>query len=407
MKRKTVFAVLAATFATCLVVTGSCFSQEIPKPGTTIDKNNYKKYAHLFPEEFLPIFENGFGLLTPIHMNVVATKPASVPKEFLDLSAKNKGKYGIDAQGNVTGGYQREGLPFPDLQRNDKDFATKLMWNFDCRYYADEMDQNLSQSFEKRKGEAVRENIARIIFVWYKGRLVATPKPDLPNPIGLYKTQLVHWAAPDSMKNTMNLSYRYVDVKKPDETYLFLPSMRRTLRAEAGQRSTPLLGSTAALDDLGGFDGRVPEFTYTIVGEQKVLAITDNKVTRESALNMAKTTLPFPYDNYEVRDTYVIDIKPKNPRYPQGRKRIWLDKETCSHVFYTVAFDRAGKAWKVWAFAFRRHPVLGNQYPVADGPFGIDLQFGMANYSVTNATVNNRNYTYNEFTPAALLRRGR
>ena len=29
------------------------FGQEMPAPGTTIDKTNYKKYAHLFPEEFL------------------------------------------------------------------------------------------------------------------------------------------------------------------------------------------------------------------------------------------------------------------------------------------------------------------------------------------------------------------
>ena len=329
------------------------FGQEMPAPGTTIDKTNYKKYSHLFPEEFLPAFEDGWGLIPPVHMKVVPSKPIAIPKEYLALSAKNKNKYGLDAQGNLTGGYNREGLPFPDLQRNDKDFVTKFMWNFDCRYVFDEnIDHARGNSFEKRKGEDLRWTKFQLIFCYFKNRLVVSPKPDLPNPQGIYKVSLIHFLYPDSIKNTMNMFYRYVDPNKPDDSYLYLPSMRRVIRAEAGQRSTPSMGNIAATDDVWGFDGRIPEFTYTLVREQKVLGITDNNFHPTSA-TWKKNDLPFPYDNYEIRDTYVIDIKPKDPKYPQSKKRIWVDKEDGSTIYYIVAWDRAGKIWKIMDAAFQ------------------------------------------------------
>lgn len=383
------------------------FGQEMPATGATIDKSNYKKYAHLFPEEFLQAFEDGWGLIPPIHVNVVGSKPIPVPKEWIALSEKNKGKYGLDAKGNLTGGYNREGLPFPDLQKNDKDFATKLMWNFDCRYILDEeLDHARGASFEKRRGEDLRWNNAYLITLYFKGRLAVSPKPDLPNPLGLYKAGMVHFLNPDSIKNTITLTYRYVDPNKPDDTYLYLPSMRRVLRAEAGQRSTPLLGNIAALDDLRGFDGRIPEFTYTVVREQKVLAITENTfLPKPSAWK--KKDLPFPYDNYEIRDTYVIDIKPKDPKYPQSKKRIWLDKENGGNIYYSVAWDRAGKLWKVWMLPFKRHAMLGDKFPTVGGAFGVDVQFGMATYYSADITVNDQKYTYSDFSPASLLKRGR
>ena len=36
--------------------------------------------------------------------------------------------------------------------------------------------------------------------------------------------------------------YRYLDPVKDDDMWLYVPALRRTLRAEAGQRSTPVQG---------------------------------------------------------------------------------------------------------------------------------------------------------------------
>lgn len=397
---------LAFTFMTGLFLSVVSFAQELPKPGTRVDKSNYKTYAHLFPEEFLPAFTDGFGLMPPVHMNVVASQPIRIPKVWLDYSAKNKGKYAIDANGNLTGGYNREGLPFPDLKTGDKDFATKFMWNYDCRWAYDETIDHAGGTFEKRKGEPVRWSTAELKILYFKNRMEVSPKPDLPNPLGIYKATMIHWRKPDSMKNTINLSYRYVDPTKPDDTYLYLPSLRRVLRAESGQRSTPLLGNLAAMDDIAGFDGRIPDFTYTLVKEQKVLAVTDNKVDMRVEKWKSKE-LPFVNDGYEIRDCYVIDIKPKDPKYPQSTKRIWIDKEDGISIYYVVTWDRAGKVWKMWLHAFRRHSMLGERMPIMDKAFAIDTQFGMATFYSTITTANDQKYTYSDFSTSNLLKLAR
>jgi hypothetical protein len=389
----------------------SSLAQELPKPGTTIDKSNYKQYANFFPEEWGAAFENGFdGLLPPFVMKVAETKHYPMPKVFLDYSEKNKGKYSIDANGNITPAYNREGLPFPDLQPTDKDFVTKLMWNYDSKYWCDvALDKGGGGSYEKRRGEAVRYNTATSFWLFFTDRMVLDPKPDLPNPIGLYKVLLFHYLKPESIKNTITLAYRYVDQNKPDDTYLYLPSMRRVIRAEAGQRSTPVLGSTQALDDFVAFDGRIPDFTYTLVREQKVLIVPDSKMTLEIAREYVqdKNELPIDTEGYEVRDAYVIDVTPKDPKYPQSRKRIYVDKETF-WTYYAVAWDRAGKLWKIWLQCTKSFPMPGGQQTVyTNGMIGVDLQFGMATQYVPENVVNASDFGYNDVTPQALLKRAR
>ena len=133
------FAILV--LSVCFLSASLSFSEELmPKPGTVIDKTNIKKYAHLFPEAFLPVFEDGFGgLMEPASITVGEHNPkCPVPKEFLALSSENKGKYSLDGDGNLVGGWNRNGIPFPDLQRDDQNFATKLMWNYSGKYNGDD-----------------------------------------------------------------------------------------------------------------------------------------------------------------------------------------------------------------------------------------------------------------------------
>ena len=403
MKLKTL--ILAAILLVAFIA--PAFSQEMPAPGTTIDKNNYKKYAHLFPEEFAPAFMDGFGgYIKPLAIKVNESKPNPVPKMYLDMSKKNKGKTGLDAQGYVTG-YDHVGLPFPDLNRNEKDFLIKWMWNFEYRYQQDDQYQH-DNSFEKRKGEKVRIAETEISFIYFINRMINTPKPTMGTPANLAHAMIFQFLTPESMKNTMTMSYRYMDPKKPDDTYLYLPAMRRTLRAEASQRSTPLLGSTQALDDFNGFDGRIPNFGYELIGEKKALVLSSSNTDLNYMKKFSSDYVPFQQDNWEIRDVYVIDIKPKDPKYPQSKKRIYMDKENCSQIYYTVVWDRAGKLWKMWFTEWKRYPLPDGTFGQAyNGNFGIDFQFGLANYIAGDMKNNNNGFVFNDFTPASLLKRAR
>ena len=50
----------------------------------------------------------------------------------------------------------QEWLALPDLDRNDKDFITKLMWNCSARYENDDQDEVKMPAITKRKGEKVK-----------------------------------------------------------------------------------------------------------------------------------------------------------------------------------------------------------------------------------------------------------
>lgn len=408
MKIKTMVSqfIVAALFLVAI----TAFAQELPAPGTTIDKSNYKKYQHLFPEELAPAFENGFGgVIQPIRMNVVATKKATgMPKAYLDLSAKNRGKYSIDANGNVTPAFTAsDGMPFPDLKKGDKDFLIKFMWNQYYTYDSDDYVDVSSNSYTRRKGEPAILNGGLNNGCRFVARIVDAPKPTLQNPLGLYRTLIIQMLRPESVRNTMTMMYRYTDPNKPDDTYLYLPAMRRVLRAESSQRSSPIQGTIVSLDDVQGFDGRVQNFTYTLVEEKKALIIMDQTKLRAAADTWKKGELPWHYDEYMLRDVYVIDIKPKDPRYPQSRKRVYVDKENY-HNYHVVAWDRAGKVWKVWTYATTLFPTPGGDVGVKYNTYsGVDVQFGMGNTYVSKMSINNNKLTYGDFTPAALLKRAR
>jgi hypothetical protein len=149
-----------------------------------------------------------------------------------------------------------------------------------------------------------------------------------------------------------------------------------------------------------------------MVREQKVLVPLGYgsqpvSLSRGSAL-YSKGKLPFASDSWMVKDVYVIDIKPKDPKYPQGRKRIFIDKENGHTAYLTVVWDRPGKPWKLFfADNYIKKTPDGDTFVAGSGNFEIDTQFGMAVYYNGNLAYNMGGWDYDDMTPSALVKRGR
>jgi hypothetical protein len=391
----------------CFTLSAIALAQEIPKPGTVIDKNNCKQYAHLFPAEFLKAFEDGFGgLMEPASITIGETNkmPSTFPEAFLALSAKNKGKFSIDANGKLIGGWQREGFPFPDLEKSDKDFITKLMWNYAGRYVADDQAFE-SLSYIQRKGEPVRSNVARITWLYFTNRAFVPPVPRMSSENNLAYAMHLFYVSPENLKNMQTLALRYMDAEnKADETYLYLPNLRRVLRGDSGQRAVPLQGNLSALDDFNVFDGKTDDFTYTLVGEQKVL----NPPRESSQIPKKLEKIGIPSEGWVPEDVYVIDIVAKDPVYPQSKKRVWMDKERLM-MYYAVAWDRAGKLWKLWHIPGKWY-VKGDTRIFLAPPEGfvVDMQFGMTNaMTCSELAINAGDKSWDNMSPAAMVKKAR
>lgn len=412
---KTISVLFVLSFlASCFLFASLSFGQEMPKPGEVIDKSNYKKYAHLFPpaeEGITRLFEDGWGLLKPITIKVSETKSWPFPKRFMELSEKNRGKYSLDKDGFIVGGFDHNGFPFPGITGGEKDANMKLMWNFFYKYMQDDSDFPLLRMWEKRKGEKETYTENHTGYLYFNNRLWADPKPLYKTPDNIQKAYLAQFISPPGMRNLMFLPYVYLDPRRADDTYLYIPNLRRVIRGEGGQRSTPIGGAIQSLDDYNGFDGKTQEFNYTLVKEQKVLGIlnTTRGIERLRAKGPNKEyEFPVQEENWEVRDVWVIDIIPKDPRYPQSKKRIYLDKENL-FIHYAITWDRAGKLWKVWAIDFGQYPLPdGTTWHMIGGMLGADLQFGIASQFGLDRTKwrhNTCGWKLTDFMPSAMLGR--
>jgi hypothetical protein len=395
----------------CFLFVSISFSQEMPKPGQVIDKSNYKQYAHVFPEEILPGFENGFGgFWKPFVIKVVESKPASQPKAFLALSEKNRGKYTIDKDGFIAGGYDYIGLPFPGVTPDDKDFGAKFMYNHNYRYYWGDDAVGASRDAEKRKGESVTNLEFDEEMVSFVGRLIDPPKPFYKNPGGIQSTQLLAYTYPSSYRGQVLLTYKYLDQKKSDEVYIYLPTMRRVIRGDASQRSTPIQGTTQAWDDFNGFDGKVQEFTYQFLGQKKVLGCLTSPFTTAVSKKLQAEgggTLPYSSENWEVRDTYVIEIKAKDPKYPQKTKVVYIDKDTLM-ILYAFAWDRAEKLWKAWYVNYSANELPnGDKVYTIKGALGIDVQIGYATFFTMDTKSNGNGLKYVDVMPSNMYKKSR
>jgi uncharacterized protein DUF1329 len=163
---------------------------------------------------------------------------------------------------------------------------------------------------------------------------------------------------PEQTRYTSEIALYHDDPTKPQELYLFLPSLRRSLRLSAAARCSPLLGSDYAQDDNNNFLGvLVSDFQLLYVGHKKVLAIMHKDPGQDGKLSAyAPTTAPMPAwpkpvdGKWEVRDVYVIDIFPTAElasRYCYGHKIVYIDRESWVPVAAEV-YDPHGSLWKIF-----------------------------------------------------------
>lgn len=402
----------AATLA-CLVLLMAFFTpalaQDIlPQPGQTIDKTNYEKFKHLFPEEFLEAFTTGWDMIAPLSITIKESVPNPYPKAFLEASEKNRGKYSLDADGYISGGAYEEiaGLPFPNISPGDENFITKFMWNFDYRYQFDDQRSKFI-NFQRRVGSAVSTSVVEQYQISFQNRMFDAPTPLYKTRNGLRNAHLLKTVYPPVQKNFITFLMRSIDQKAPDTTYIYLPSMRRVLRGEAGQRSTPINSSTQAPDDFQVFSGRIPEFNYKLVGEQKLIVLGNAKLGYAAMKDKKFDAIPVEKDNWMVKDVYVIDIIPKDKKYPQGRKRMWVDKENY-WAYYGAAYDRAGTLWKVWQMAVSIEPLAGGgNVPFMKGMLGMDIQLGYTTQMFVDWTFNGNGLTEADASVSAIRKMAR
>jgi hypothetical protein len=293
-------------------------------------------------------------------MKIVPTKKVEWPRAYRDATEAYSSQVRLSADHNTVENYVA-GMPFPNIDPNDPDAAIKIMWNY--QYKPLITDDVLMRDFQVPSGPMTytspmvpdREfTVGDMRRLYYTGRLFVDPKPEMPNPDGIrYKEILSPVVAPFDMKGVGQLSFRYLSAARQDDTWLYVPAIRRIRRMSTAQRSDSLFGQDTDQDSYWGFSGHIAWSDWKLLGVKEVLGVVHREHFRPQR---CPGGADFAYcDNWEKRRAYVIEGISKLPQYAYGKRVLYLDAEAWV-VLNSDIYDKRGELWKVWMefFSYRK-----------------------------------------------------
>jgi hypothetical protein len=329
------------------------------KPGDKITAANVEQNKDLFSPGMVWCIQQGFPI------TVSETKRVEWPKAYKEATEKYAGQVKLSPDGLDVKNYVA-GQPFPNLDEKDPQFVQKLMWNFDYGWVKGIDDTDL-RNFDADTGTIgtnqpmsverhfLLDHLRRL---FWTGRLYVEPTPEKPNPNG-YRAQqgLYPILEPFDLKGVGALGNRYIESSKQDDSWLYLPSLRRVRRLSTAQRSDALFGQDTDVDSYDGYAGQVGWMDWKFLGEKDVLGVMH---AQHFPVKWA-TPVDWAFDdNWEKRRVWVVEGVSKLPQYAYSKRVIFIDKESLA-VLYSDIYDRSGELWKVWIndFTFRKS-VPGN-----------------------------------------------
>jgi len=354
------------------------------QPGDVITKDNVDKAKDLISPGVEWCVKHG------MKMKIVPYKKVEWNKAFREATEKYGGQTKLAPDGRSLVGHVA-GLPFPTLDPNDPQIALKIMWNFEYKPYATD-DEDL-RNFDADTGPVTDGPMQverhflldHLRSLWYTGRIYVDPVPELPNPDGVRAKSSLHpILEPFDLKGVGETGIRYLSPDRQDDTWLYLPSLRRVRRLSSAQRSDALFGQDTDVDSYGGYAGQIAWFEWKFLGEKEVLASFH---AEEYPVKYCEGGGDFIFcDTWEKRKVYVVEGTPKLPQYAYGKRLIFIDKESYL-IAYSDIFDRSLHLWKVWVnqWSFKKRATSSYGIEYSDEmPFQPSIT--MVDMQLTHAT---------------------
>ncbi|MEW6333224.1 MAG: DUF1329 domain-containing protein [Thermodesulfobacteriota bacterium] len=342
------------------------------KPGDLIDKDSWEKAEGLLPDPMINWVKRGEMFIDVEDLKFDSSQFFAPPA--LKSLKENAGKYELDDEHSIievsTGNHPTfiEGIPFPAIDANDPKAAAKIIYN---SFYYKYSYGNLKYPFGARWiGESGFERLVEcnwrvFVMVGYPGAR------EISNPTGLERQAIIQILAPFDIAGTNVLLWRYID-GRADNTFSYVPAIRRVRRMSPANRSDAFIGTDMAVDDTYGFDGKVGTFTWKLLRKQDALVpyvsntpqlivqndrgewqtTTDVKEARYGFQEPDKKVAPWVATNlvWVKRAAYLIEASPKDPYYNYGKQYLWADAENF-WICFKVIYDRANQYWKTFSVA--------------------------------------------------------
>ena len=331
-------------------------------PGDRITAENIDKVKDLISPGLEWCIRRGWPI------TIGETKRIEWLRAYKEATEKYSAQVKLDADGLTLRNYVA-GQPFPNLDPTDPQVAIKIMWNYEYGLLTDDLD---IRNFDADTGQIADHGpmtierhflLDHLRRLFWNGRLYVDPKPERPNPNGYRRQEgLYPVLEPFDLKGVGALGNRYIDPAKQDDSWLYLPSLRRVRRLSTAQRSDALFGQDTDVDSYFGYAGHIAWMEWKFLGERDLLGVFHGNNFPVKWHD--KTDWAFD-DVWEKRRVYVVEGTSKLPQYAYSKRVIFIDKEVWL-IPYSDIYDRAGELWKIWinSFSMRKKAIDGAiEYP--------------------------------------------
>jgi hypothetical protein len=279
--------------------------------------------------------------------------------EYTAMSQKFEGQVKIGPENSIEA--HTAGRPFPgEIDcANDPQAGAQVIWNFDLRWQGDGSNTHFYYSYWDRGEE---------LPLYYEGtskriRMNARVEPQyVANGHDLFRGEKrkesfgAEVDGPFDARGIMFMNYRYKDSEKPkaatknDDTWVYVPTLRRVRRISSAQRTDAVSGTDFTLDDLFSFNGIVPQYQWECLAQNVPIVAPMNTQAKGYPYsrdhNFGPYGLSFADDVWELRSAYKIRFIPNNSDHPYSKKDIYFDSQTYAPL-YSFAYDRKGELWKI------------------------------------------------------------
>jgi hypothetical protein len=325
------------------------FAKEI-KPGVVITKDNYKEYLpelkRLMTKSMFKIhveIEVKNGLKT---MPIVEREKWLSKKGYRDATKKYSGRCKIGPNMELLN--YVAGAPFPNPKN-----GIELAWDIQHTITYEQAhfmgDYDLYDK-DRKPERRVSNNFGVIKYI---GRTFNPPMPEIkPNPERIWWKLFQYVTYPFDARGFIVTRKRYLDIKKEDDMWAYLPTLRRIRRLTGADVQDPLLGSDYCIDDYSGWTQRVnPKvMSFKFLGEREILFpsyhVEDKPfpITPEEYLKDKGGALQVPWCKIRV---YILEVDMHDPTYMYSKRLLYVDRDIGDfRPIHEECFDQRGRLWR-------------------------------------------------------------
>ncbi len=342
------------------------------KEGDVITMDKIESLKPFLPPEFWA--NRDFFFYDGMKMEIGPSfRDYSPAKEYVDATQKFKGKAKIGPGESLEGYVAGQPFPMEEIDcKGDPQAGIKIIWNFDHQWEGDGSRTKYFYSYWDR-GEQLPlyyQGTSKTISLAHRvePELLNTQEGDLFRGEKRKSAFGVEVEAPFDARGIALMTYRYKSSEAPleqaknDDTWVYVPTLRRVRRISTAQRTDAVSGTDFTFDDLRSFAGIVPQYTWECLGEMDIIAPMNSKVkaypyTKDH--NFGPYGLSYADDRWELRKAVKIRMTPKNKEHPYHHKDIYIDKQTMN-ALYSFAYDQKEELWKI-IWHNKRWSVDGNK----------------------------------------------